>query len=194
MRKIASIFVLTTLVSSVLTACSLFGGEETPPTPPSVIPPTQTQPGAAAAPVPVAAAAPAPVAAAVPTPVAATPPTPTGDALIDKLNNKKFEIAPAATATSALLKQILKKNTPQSYQLQLPGPPYCQTIVAAAADTVADINVKLLSPTGAVEAQDATAESIASIAGHCPTIPGSYKLTVEIPNGEGEFAVQVFSK
>lgn len=140
-----------------------------------------TQPGAATAAQTAAAAS-------------ATPPTPTGDALTDKVNSKKFEVAPAFQATSALLKQVLKKKTPQIYQVQLAGPPYCQTFVAAAADGVADINLKLEDPAGAVAAKDNVAGNVAVIANYCPTVPGSYKLTVEIPGGEGEFAVQVFSK
>jgi hypothetical protein len=133
-----------------------------------------------------------PAAAASPAP--ATPPTPTGDALTDKLNTKKFEVSAEAQPTSTLLKQTLKKNKPQSYEVQLPGPPYCQTFVAAAGDNVKNIDIKLESPTGAQEASDATQENVAVIANHCPTVPGAYKLTVNMPKNDGEFAVQVFSK
>ena len=145
-----------------------------------------TIPGQAA---PVAVPA-APAAPAAP----ATPPTPTGDALTDKVNAKKFEVAPDTQPTSSLLKQVLKKDKPQVYQVQLAGPPYCQTFVAAAADGIADINLKLEDPAGTVVAKDDAAGNVAVIANQCPTVPGSYKLTVEIPGSEGEFAVQVFSK
>jgi hypothetical protein len=140
-----------------------------------------------------------PVAAPVPgQPVAApapvAPPTPTGDALTDKLNAKKYEVAAAFTPTSALLKQALEKNKPQSYQVQLPGPPYCQTFIAVADDKVSNIDLSLESPTGTQEAADDQKESSAVIANHCPTVPGAYKLTVSIPKDSGEFAIQVFSK
>jgi hypothetical protein len=131
--------------------------------------------------------------AAVPAAPAA-PPTPTGDALTDKVNAKKFEVAPDMQPTSSIMKQVLKKDKPQQYQVQLAGPPYCQTFVAAAGDTVKDINLKLEDPAGTVAAQDGEAGNVAVIANHCPKVPGSYKLTVEIPGGEGDFAVQVFSK
>jgi hypothetical protein len=230
MRKTATVFVLTTLLCILGTACDKIpGAGDTPPQQPIPAAPTQpmipgqqaavpgqpavptvpgqaaipgqpavpTVPGQAAIPgqpaVPAQPAIPGQVPAAAPA-APATPPAPTGDPLTDKLNAKKFEVAPEMQPTSSLLKQVLKKNTPQSYQVQLAGPPYCQTFIAAAPDTVKDINLKLETPAGAIAAQDATAESIAVIANQCPAIPGVYKLTVEIPGGEGEFAVQVFSK
>ena len=103
-------------------------------------------------------------------------------------------MAAAFTPTSALLKQELEKNKPQEYQVQLPGPPYCHTYVAVADDKVKNIDLKIESPTGAQEAADDNQESVAVIANHCPTMPGSYKLTAAIPKGSGEFAIQVFSK
>jgi hypothetical protein len=123
-----------------------------------------------------------------------TPPTPTGDALTDKLNAKKFELASAFIPTSALVKQNLEKNKSQAYQVQLPGPPYCHTYVAVTGDQVGNIDLAIDSPAGTTEAKDATEESVASILNHCPVMPGAYKLTVSMPQAGGEFAVQVFSK
>ena len=161
---------------------------------PVVAAPAQAAP-AAAAPTAVAPAQAAPTVAA-PAAAATVPaaPVPTGDALVDKLNTQRYAVAPAMVATSALLKQSLEKGKSQAYQVQLPGPPYCQTFVAAAGDTVKDVTLVLESPAGAAEAQDAMQGSAAVIANHCPTVPGTYKLTVSMPSDAGEFAIQVFSK
>ncbi len=114
--------------------------------------------------------------------------------MTDRLNAKQFEVAADFSPTSALLKQELEKNKPQEYQVQLPGPPYCHTFIAVAGDGVKNIDLKLESPTGVQEAADDSNENVAVIAKHCPTVPGSYKLTTSIPKGSGEFAIQVFSK
>jgi hypothetical protein len=131
----------------------------------------------------------------VPTaPTAAAPPTATGDVLVDKLNTKKFEVSPDMQATSTLMKQVSAKGKSQSYQVQLAGPPYCQTYVVSAADTVKNIDLLLKDPTGAQAAVDGAEGNVAVIANHCPAMPGMYQLTVSMPGDEGEFAIQVFSK
>ncbi len=138
--------------------------------------------------------APQPGVAAAPAPPGA-PPAPTGDALIDKLNVKKSAIAASFTATSAPVKQTLeKKKNQQDYHVQLPGPPYCHTYIAAGNDNVKNIDLSVVSPLGAVEAKDSTQENTAVVQNHCPTTPGAYKLSVNMPESGGEFAVQVFSK
>jgi len=119
---------------------------------------------------------------------------PTGDALTDKLNAKKAEVAAVFTPTSALLKQTLGKNKSQAYQVQLPGPPFCHTYITVGDDKVKNIDLAIVSPTGTTEASDSTQENVAVIQQHCPTVPGSYKLNVSMPKGKGEFAIQVFSK
>ncbi|MCP4675215.1 MAG: hypothetical protein GY854_06860 [Deltaproteobacteria bacterium] len=135
------------------------------------------------------------VAAPIPAPAApVAPPVATGDALTDKLNAKKFTMASAFSATSALTKQTLAAKGAQSYQVQLPGPPYCHTYIAVGDNKVANIDISVDSPTGTTDASDNTQENTAIIQNHCPTMPGAYKLTVNMANGSGEFAVQVFSK
>ncbi len=123
-----------------------------------------------------------------------TPPTPTGDALTDKLNTKKFQLANVFTATSGMVRAQLKKGKSQGYQVQLPGPPYCHSFIAVAEDKVANLDMNLQSPAGTVEAQDTTQESAATILNHCPAIPGLYKVEVAMPAHAGEFAIQAFSK
>ncbi len=132
------------------------------------------------------------VAAPAAPPVA--PPVATGDALTDKLNAKKFASASAFSPTSTLTKQTLAAKGSQAYQVQLPGPPYCHTYIAVGGDKVANINISVDSPAGATDASDSTEENTAIIQNHCPTMPGAYKLTVNMAKGSGEFAVQVFSK
>ena len=137
------------------------------PAPTPLAPPSQP----AAAPVPgqptVAPVPGQPTAAAPGQPAAPpTPPTPTGDALRDKLNAKKFEVAPELIATSALLKQELKKGEPQPYQVTLPGPPFCHTYVVAADDKVKNIDLTIESPAGVKEAADETVESTATVTNH----------------------------
>ena len=161
------------------------------PTAPAQAAPTAATPAQAA---PTAAAPTATASAAATTAAVPTAPVATGDALVDKLNAKRFEVSPAMQATSALLKQTLAKGKSQAYQVQLPGPPYCQTFVVAAGDTVKDVTLVLESPAGTAEAQDATLGGSAIIPNHCPTVPGTYKLTVAMPSDAGEFAIQVFSK
>jgi hypothetical protein len=139
--------------------------------------------------VPGAVAAPA-----VPAPAAPVAPTPTGDLLTDRLNEVKFQQAPDKTGTSALTKVTLAAAKAQSYQVQLPGPPYCHTIVAVGDDAVKNVDVVLESPMAVPEAMDTTADNRAFIANHCPTVAGLYKLTVKMTDGAGEVAVQVFSK
>ncbi len=124
----------------------------------------------------------------------AAPPVATGDALLDKLNMKKFEVSPDMQATSTLLKQTLAKGKSQSYQVQLAGPPYCQTYIVSALDTVKNVDIVLKDPTGAQAAVDGTEGNVAMIANHCPAMPGMYLLTVSMAGDEGDFAVQVFSK
>lgn len=125
---------------------------------------------------------------------AATAPVSTGDPLIDKINAKKAKVASDMQATSPVVRRKLEKGASQSYQAALSGPPYCQTYLAAAADGVSNIDLVLESPSGVKEAADSIMGNVAVIAGHCPSSPGIYKLTVSMPEDEGEFAVQVFSK
>ena len=138
---------------------------------------------------PVAATPAVPVAAAVP-----VAPTPTGDLLTDRLNEVKFQQGADKTATSALTKVALAAAKSQSYQVQLPGPPYCHTIVAVGDDAVKNVDVTLESPLAVPEAMDSTIGNRAFIANHCPTVAGAYKLTVKMTDGAGEVAIQVFSK
>jgi hypothetical protein len=137
-----------------------------------------------------------PVAAAVPVAAPAAPlaPTPTGDLLTDRLNEVKFQQAADKTATSALTKVALATAKSQSYQVQLPGPPYCHAFIAVGDDAVKNVDLVIESPTAVPEAMDSTTDNRAFIANHCPTIAGSYKLTVKMTDGQGEVAVQVFSK
>ncbi len=194
MRTIANTVFWVSVASFSLTGCNqgAGGGNEAPSAIPAAAPPA-VAPAAApvAAPVVGQPAAAVPAAAAVSQPV---PPTPTGDALVDKLNTKKFEIAPLFVPTSAMLRQSLKKGEPQPYQVQLPGPPFCHTYVAVADDKIDNIDITLESSAGVQEGSDGTKESTAVVANHCPQAPGTYKLTVAIPKSAGDFAVQVFSK
>jgi hypothetical protein len=132
---------------------------------------------------------------AAPAPAAPTaPPPPTGDPLIDKLNVKKTEVAADWTATSSPMKQALEATKAQQYSVQLPGPPYCHTFIAAGGDGVTNLDLNLVSPAGTPAASETEVDSTALIQNHCPTMPGSYTFTVAMTGGKGEFAVQVFSK
>lgn len=197
MRKIVSTVFWVSVACLCLTGCNpgAGAGTEASSSAPAAAPPAQPAAVPAAAPAatqPAAAVAAQPAAAAVP--AQPTPPTPTGDALVDKLNTKKFEVAPLFVPTSQLLKQSLEKGKPQPYQVQLPGPPFCHTYLAVTDDKAENIDITLESPAGIQESADGTQESTAVVANHCPQTAGAYKLTVAIPKGAGEFAVQVFSK
>jgi hypothetical protein len=78
--------------------------------------------------------------------------------------------------------------------VQLPGPPFCHTYIAAAGDKIKNVDLVVESPTGVKEAADPDEASIAAITNHCPQVAGAYKLTVAMPKGKGDFAIQVFSK
>jgi hypothetical protein len=155
-----------------------------PPTPVGAAPVVPGQPVAA---VPGQPAAVAPVAPP-------TPPVPTGDLLTDRMNEVKLAQAADRTATSALVKVTLAAGKAQSYQVQLPGPPYCHTFVAVGDDNVKNVDLVIESPMAVPEALDSTTDNRAFIANHCPTTPGAYKLTAKMVDGTGEVAVQVFSK
>ncbi len=131
---------------------------------------------------------------AVPVAQPVAPPTPTGDKIVDRLNTKKFQVAADWIATSALLRQRLDQKKRQAYQVQLPGPPYCHTYVLAGEDGIKDLDVTVESPTGTTEAKDTSQENVVALQNHCPTTPGSYKLNVTMTKGNGEFAIQVYSK
>jgi hypothetical protein len=118
---------------------------------------------------------------------------PTGDTLTDALNQFQFEKVPDKKETSTLLKQELEKGKVQEYEVQLPGTPYCQAFIAVGDDKVKDIDLKLESPEGNIVGQDSTDENKALL-DHCPQTAGTYKLTVTMAKGAGEFAIQVFSK
>lgn len=130
---------------------------------------------------------------AVPT-AAPVPPAPTGDALTDSLNLRKFHSAPDWQPTSALSKGRLETGANQTYQVQLPGPPYCHTYLAVADAGIGNLDLSVTNAAGAVETQDATVESSALVQKHCPAMAGMYTVTITASQGAGEFAVQVFSK
>ena len=156
-----------------------------------------TAPTAALAPgqpAPTAAAPAAAPAAPATAPTATAEPASTGDPLTDQMNAVKAQQAADRAPTSALVKLTLAKGEKQSYQVQLPGPPFCHTYAAVGADTVKNLDIAIASPTGTAEAQDDTEEATAVIANHCPTVAGPYTLTVTSTKGKGEIAVQVFSK
>ena len=145
-----------------------------------------------------------PVAAPIPgqplAPPVATPPAPipTGDLLTDRMNTAKATNATELTATSMMERVELKKGNTQSYEVQLPGPPYCHSYLAIGDDNVKEIEINIESPTGAKETKsekdDDAEDNLAIITNHCPTIAGMYKLNAKLVNGKGEIAVQVFSK
>ncbi len=166
------------------------------PVPGQPVPAPAPQPGMPApAPAVAAPGQPAPVAPGVAAPGQPTPaPAPTGDALTDALNTKKVALAANFTATSALVKATLNKGKSQAYQVQLPGPPYCHTYIAVTDEKVKNIDLTIASPTNEIQASDSTEENTAAVQNHCPTMPGVYKLSVNMPASSGEFAVQVFSK
>jgi hypothetical protein len=144
---------------------------------------------------PAVPAAAQPTAQAVqPTVAQPAPPAPTGDALIDRLNANKFQVAPDWIATSALVRLRLDNGKKQAYQVQLPGPPYCHTYVAVGDDAVQNLDLSIESPTSIPEAKDSAEGNVAVIQNHCPIVAGAYKLTVTMTKGGGEFAIQVFSK
>ncbi len=136
-----------------------------------------------------------PVAAPVAPPPA---PVPTGDLLTDRMNEAKAANVVELTATSMLEKAELKKGNTQSYEVQLPGPPYCHSYLAVGDDNVKEIEIDIESPAGAKETKskkdDDAEDNLAIITNHCPTIAGLYKLNAKLVNGKGEIAVQVFSK
>lgn len=124
---------------------------------------------------------------------AIAPPLPTGDATTDKLNAKKFEIARDFQATSALYKDILVEGKRQSFSVPLPGPPICHTFVAAGADAVKNLQMRISTPQGKTGVLERSKTSTAAISNFCPAEPGDYKLTVSTKGKGGKFAVQVFS-
>ncbi len=163
-----------------------------------VVPPIPGQPVAPPVPgQPVAPPVPgqpvAPPVAPLPAPV-----IPTGDLLTDRMNEAKAANAVDLTATSMLEKVELKRGKTQSYEIQLPGPPYCHSYLAVGDDNVKEIEIDIESPTGAKETkserEDDAEDNLAIVANHCPTIAGLYKLNAKLVKGKGEIAVQVFSK
>ena len=114
------------------------------------------------------------------------------------MNEAKAANAVELTATSMLEKVELKKGKTQSYEIQLPGPPYCHSYLAVGDDNVKEIEIDIESPTGAKETkserEDDAEDNLAIVANHCPTIAGLYKLNAKLVKGKGEIAVQVFSK
>ncbi len=138
---------------------------------------------------------------AAPTPVPApTPPMPTGDMLTDRLNTAQFNRAADWKATSAMERVPVTKGEKRGYEVVLPGPPFCHTYIAVAEDGIEEFAVTVESPMATPEASAAwppTPEDTthtAVIAGHCPTMPGTYKVFFENKKGTGTFALQVFSK
>lgn len=196
MGRYAVTIIFLSVAVSMLTGCDKIpglGGEQQQQVAPIAPAPVgQAQPGMQqpAAGIPNAAPAALPPTPATPP----TPPPPTGDPLTDKLNAKKFELAADWTPTSAMLKQPIDEGKEMSFQVQLPGPPYCHTFIAVGPDDIKNLDMSIVSPMGATEGNDNTAESLAVVQNHCPQSPGPYKLTVKAAQGAGEFAVQVYSK
>ena len=114
------------------------------------------------------------------------------------MNTAKAANVVELTATSMLEKVELKKGKTQSYEVQLPGPPYCHSYLAVGDDKVKEIEISIESPTGAVETKsekdDDAEDNLAMVTNHCPTMAGLYKLNAKLVNVKGEIDVQVFSK
>lgn len=198
MKKMLFVFAL--FISLLVFAFGCNQGQEQAPLPPVItlqqpVAPPPPQPAAPAPVQPVAQPQPQPEAAVPAQPVVPPPPppAPTGDALVDKLNLKRSEVIADWKATSSIVKHRLVKNQALSYQVQLPGPPFCHTFIAAGGDELKNLDLSLATPAGA-ETKDSTEEPLAVVNNQCPTAPGSYRLTVSAPQGSGEFAIQVFSK
>ena len=205
--KLFVMLVATGALVLIICGCDMITGGSAPPPPnPMAIPGIPGQPGAYPVPgQPVAAPVPGqPLAAPIPgqplAPPVATPPAPipTGDLLTDRMNTAKATNATELTATSMMERVELKKGNTQSYEVQLPGPPYCHSYLAIGDDNVKEIEINIESPTGAKETKsekdDDAEANLAIITNHCPTIAGLYKLNAKLVKGKGEIAVQVFSK
>lgn len=180
--------------------CDLLGGGQQPQQ--QAVPGYPAMPGqhvgVPAMPVaPVAAAQ--PVAAPEPPP-APTPPMPTGDSLTDRLNTAQFNRAQDWRATSSMERLPVAKGEKRGYEVTLPGPPFCHTLIAAAEDGIEEFAISAEAPMGTT-AGPATWPSFpgdttrsAVIADLCPAMPGTYKVFFENKKGAGSFALQVFSK
>jgi hypothetical protein len=204
--NLITMFVTCAFVGLAAAACDkipgLGQGTPAPAQPaPAAVPQVPAIPQAAppaAPPAPIAPAA-VPVPATPPVPVAPAvtpPPAPTGDELVDLMNATQQKVAAdrVATGGAAPTRMELKKGKKQSYDVQLPGPPFCHTYVAVGGKGVENLDISIASPAGAVEGSDSTEDATPVIANHCPTTPGNYRLTITMTKGSGEFAVQVFSK
>jgi hypothetical protein len=193
MRKAPIITIM--LAVSALLGCGIIPGlgDKEEAQVPQAMPMQPGMPGQPAALPPGTLGQPAAMPGAVPA-AAPVPPAPTGDALTDSLNLRKFHSAPDWQPTSALSKGRLETGANQTYQVQLPGPPYCHTYLAVADAGIGNLDLSITNAAGAVETQDATVESSALVQNHCPAMAGMYTVTVKASQGAGEFAVQVFSK
>jgi len=192
--------IATGLIVLTVSACDMLSGNSgadqpaVPAAAPAAIPPAPSIPGVpATAPAPVAAPAPAAAPAPVAAPVPAAAPA-SDDPMAQKMATAKATHAADKVETSALMKATLETGATQSYQVTLPGAPYCQAIIAVGADTVTNVDVKLALADGALVAADPTMDATAVISNFCPPSPGLYTVTIAATAGTGEIAVQVFSK
>jgi hypothetical protein len=170
----------TVALIAAASGCQMLGGEQPAAPAPAApaAPPAPSIPGMPAV---------APVAAPVPAVVSTDP-------MAQKIAAARSIHASDKVETSAMMKATLETGAGQTYQVTLPGAPYCQAIIAVGAETVTNVDVKLALAGGALVAADPTMDATAVISNYCPPSPGLYTVTVSAAAGSGDVAVQIFSK
>lgn len=137
---------------------------------------------------------------AVPIPVAPpkvdplAPPTAPGDVVAITMQRRAQMVAAGMTPATPIFRGTLAQSGVQDFQAVL-QPGKCFKIIGVGGMSVRDLDLKLFDPNGVQLQQDVATDSYPALGVEspiCPTTAGTYRVQVQMYQGNGEFGVQVF--
>ena len=117
----------------------------------------------------------------------------------DALEARVYERAPAEAPMmvphESMIRGTLERGAERSFTTVLLGGE-CYKVLGQGGDGVRDLDLFAYSPQGALMQRDATGDDHPALGidrAICPEEPGAYRIEIEMHDGAGEYAVQVFS-
>lgn len=131
---------------------------------------------------------------AVPAPPKAPPPAPPPIMDLGQLiDQQAAAAAPGAMRVGDFFRGNTNAGGDRSDWFTVLEPGRCYWIVGAGAPTVKELYLYLWNPS-LQRVSDNRASGNLSMMGHCPTVPGMYKIQAKVSSGKGEYQVGIYVK
>ena len=132
--------------------------------------------------------------AAPPKPAPAPPPPPPpAPELSEIIERQAAAAAPGALRVGDFYRGVAGGGNDRSDWFTMLEPGRCYWFIGAGAATVKELYLYLWNPQ-LQRVSDNRASSNQSMMGHCPTVPGMYKIQAKVNSGKGEYQLGIYVK